>query len=94
MERKELIKKLSAKLKKWDTELTKLEAKALKAKEETQAKFKEQIVELKKKKKIADKKLKELEQSGEEAWEELKSGAELVFDDLATTFKAVISKFK
>ncbi len=94
MERKEFIQKLTAQMKEWDAELTKLEAKAQKTIAEAEGNLKAQIDLLKQKKANAGTKLKDIEQAGEGAWEELKSGAEIVFEELANTFKSVLSKFK
>ena len=82
--RKDYIDKMAARLKEWDTEVQKLEAKAETAKADVKASYNQQINELRLKKEEAQQKLKKIQDAGEDAWEELKDGAEKswkIFED-------------
>ena len=94
MSRKEFIDKLTAQLKKWDTEIEKLETNAKSASAELKADYNQQIQELRSKKATARDKLGEVKRASEEAWKELRSGAEKAFDEMKNTFDRVVAKFK
>jgi|WetSurMetagenome_2_1015567.scaffolds.fasta_scaffold388692_2 hypothetical protein len=92
--RKEYIDKITVRLKEWDKEVEKLEAKAETAKADVKASYNQQINELRLKKEEAQQKLKKIQDAGEDAWEELKDGAEkswLIFED---SLKKAWGKFK
>ena len=92
--RKDFIDRMAARLKEWDTELQKLEAKAELAKADVKASYNQQIKELRLKKDEAQQKLKKIQDSGEDAWEELKEGAEKSWKIFEDSVKAAWGKFK
>jgi multidrug resistance efflux pump len=94
MDRKAFIDKLAARLKEWDAEVEKLEARAQKAKSGVRAEYNKQIQDLRGKKKAAQDKLEEVKKAGKDAWVELKSGTEAAFDELKHAFQTALSKFK
>jgi hypothetical protein len=82
--RKDYIDRMAARLREWDTELQKLEAKAETAKTDVKASYNQKINELRLKKEEAQLKLKKIQDAGEDAWEELQEGAEKswkIFED-------------
>ena len=82
--RKDYIDRMAVRLKEWDTELQKLEAKAETAKTDVKASYNQKINELHLKKEEAQLKLKKIQDAGEDAWEELQEGAEKswkIFED-------------
>ena len=82
--RKDYIDRMAVRLKEWDTELQKLEAKAETAKTDVKASYNQKINELRLKKEEAQLKLKKIQDAGEDAWEELQEGAEKswkIFED-------------
>lgn len=93
-DRKIYIDKMAAKLKEWDDEIRKLEAKANAAKAVIKADYQRQITELRRKKDEAQQKLTQIREAGEEAWEELKVGLEQSWKTLGDSVKHVLAKFK
>ena len=94
MDRKAFIDKMAAQLKVWDAEIDKLEAKMEKAKAGAKADYQKEMKDLRAKKQTAKDKLAAVRESGDAAWEELKSGAEKAFDTMKHAFQAAMSKFK
>lgn len=92
-ERAEYIDKLSAKLKEWDAEIKKMEAKLAQRKVESKIAYEKKIEELKDRKKSLSARLEEIEQSSSEAWESMKDGTEKIVNDFRDTFREVASKF-
>lgn len=92
--RKEYIDRMAARLKEWDTELQKLEAKAELAKADVKASYNQQIKELRLKKGEAQQKLKKIQDAGEDAWEELKEGAEKSWKLFEDSVKTALGKFR
>jgi uncharacterized coiled-coil DUF342 family protein len=93
-DRKKYIDKMSAKLKEWDAEIQKLEAKADSAKADVKARYSKQIVDLRNKKDEAQQKLNQLQQASEDAWEELKDGIEKSWGTLGDSIKKAYSKLR
>jgi poly(hydroxyalkanoate) granule-associated protein len=87
-------KKLEAQLKEWDRQLDQLMAKAKKAGAEARAKIEDELAGLKSKRVAAQKKLDELRNRGEDAWEDLKGGIEKAWDDIGDTVGKVVAHFK
>jgi hypothetical protein len=92
--RKDYIDKMAARLREWDTEVEKLEAKAETAKADMKASYNQQINELRIKKEEAKLKLKKIQDAGEDAWEELKDGAEKSWNIFEDSIKNAWAKFK
>jgi hypothetical protein len=92
--RKDYIDKMAARLKEWDAEIEKLEAKAAVAKADVKASYNEQINELHLKKVEAQQKLKKIQDAGEDAWEELKDGAEKSWQIFEDSVKRAWGKLK
>jgi hypothetical protein len=93
-DRKTYIDKISARLKEWDDEIRKLEARADILKADTKANFREQIEELNGKKDEAQKKLNQIREADEEAWQELKEGIVKSWETLSDSIKSSLEKFK
>jgi hypothetical protein len=92
--RKEYIDRMATRLKEWDLELQKLEAKASLAKADLKASYNQQIKELRLKKEEAQQKLKKIQDAGEDAWEELKEGAEKSWKIFEDSVKKAWDKLK
>lgn len=91
--RDEYVKKLKVKLDDWNTDLDKLEAKAEHVKEDLKEKYHEEINVVRERRSDIKDKLKELVNCSENAWEELKLGAEEVGEKLNEAIERVHSKF-
>jgi nucleotide-binding universal stress UspA family protein len=92
--KKAYVDKMEAQLKEWGTEIEILKAKAEKSKAEAKITYLKQIEELRHKQKSLKGKLQELKESGDEAWEDFKEGAEAAFIDMKKAFKQAASRFK
>ena len=86
--------KLQAELDEWSAEINKLKAKADKAEADIKLKYYEQIEELREKQEAANGKLTELMAASDDAWEDLKAGAESAWLSLGDAVKKATSRFK
>ena len=86
-------KKLQAQIDEWQADIAKLEAKAGKASADTQIEYHRRVDELKKKKQAAQEKLDDVRQSSEDAWEDLKSGADMAVKSLGQAVKSAAARF-
>ena len=94
-------KKLQSQLDEWDIEIGKLKDKVDNAKKEAQLtqnkaqlEYYKQLEELRSMQDIANKKLTEMKNAGEDTWEDLKAGVENAWDSLGSALKSATSKFK
>ena len=92
--KKEYEKKLEAQLAKWNAEIDKLQAQAEQAEAETRREYYDQIEKIRELQESARQKLSQLKNAGDEAWEDLKSGAELARDALASAVKSAANRFR
>jgi chromosome segregation ATPase len=86
--------KIEALLKEWTTKIDFLKVKAEKAKVEAKIKYYGEIKDLRTKQKLAKRKLQDLRESEDDAWEELKAGVGNALDDLRDALKHAASRFK
>ena len=92
--RDEYVRKLQEKLGEWNTEIDRLVAKAGEVKAEAKRDYTDQIESLKAKQAAARAKIDELQKSGENAWEDLKSGIELAWAAMGEAIDSAKSRFK
>jgi predicted ATP-binding protein involved in virulence len=92
--RKAYEEKFDAQLKEWSAQIALLKAKADKGKAEAKIEYYKTIEALQHKQDEAMKKLHELRSAGDEAWEDIKTGAENTWDEIKAAFHAAASKFK
>ena len=94
MDREEYIDKLAAKLREWNSEIEKLEAKMEGAKAEKRGQYRERIEKLRSRRDAGRDKLEELKRADSRAWEDLKHGVERAFDEIERALKSALSEFK
>ena len=87
-------KKMEAQLKEWGAQINLLDAKIENAGASMKVKRAEAVNELRTKQRAASAKLKELEKSSGDAWEQVKHTADKLWDDLKTGVADTHSKFK
>lgn len=87
-------KKLQAQLDEWSVEIDKLKAKADKAESEAQLEYYKEIEKLRSKQEESNRKLAELKEAGDDAWEDLKAGVERAWDSLSSAISSASSRFK
>lgn len=90
MERKATIAKLNRQLKTWDADIARIEKKVQKATRDLQ----DRLEELKHRKNAAMTRTEALIHSSEDAWGELKEGAEEAFQDVRKALRRARSKFR
>jgi hypothetical protein len=78
----------------WSIERNKIEARAQVETAEALKKFEEKREDLRKFRKDMEKKIADLEVSGESAWDDIKIGAEEAWDKLSKAFEKASSHFK
>jgi len=88
------IQKLHARLNEWNAEIDKLKAKADKTAAESRIEFQTQLEKVQQKRTEAEKKLSEVREAGEGAWEDLKSGVQGAWDGMEQALKSARSRFK
>ena len=92
--RKEYEEKFAAQLEEWKAEIALLKGKADKAGAEAKADYYRTIESLQVKYDAAKMKLQQLRSVGDDAWEDLKTGAENVWADVKAAFNSAASRFK
>lgn len=90
----EYIRKMQAKMDEWSAEIEKLTAKAGEVSADVKAEYHEQIESLQAKQAAARQKIEELQQAGEGAWADLKSGIELAWTAMGEAIDSARSRFK
>ncbi len=91
--KEDYMEKLRLLLDEWNAEIQVLRADAQRIKGEDKAEFEKRIENLQKKCKIAEEKMEQIRQSDNVGWEELKGGAEEIWDGLKQLFKDTKSEF-
>jgi nucleotide-binding universal stress UspA family protein len=95
VEKKEgYVKKVETQLRDWGVKIDSLKVKAESSAAGAKAAYLKQIEEIGKKQEAAKRKLQELGESGDLAWQDLKSGVDQVLEDLKKSVKQAISRFK
>jgi len=92
-DKKSYLQKLAAQLQEWDTEIDELKVKAHLAKADAKDELDKQIDELRTKKEAARSKLQQLQDSGDEAWDDIKAGVEKSWTELRGAVRSAMSKF-
>lgn len=94
MDRKELIDNLSAQLEQLDAKIDELESNAEKAEAGAQQEHDKQIKNLRNKMTLAQEKMKEMNESGDEGWNELREGVEKAMDKVDSALQSARSQFQ
>jgi uncharacterized coiled-coil DUF342 family protein len=92
-DKKSYLQKLAAQLQDWDTEIDELKVKAHLAKADAKDEFAKQIEDLRSKRQAMQSKLQQLQDSGDEAWDDIKTGLEKSWTELRGSFRNAMSKF-
>jgi uncharacterized coiled-coil DUF342 family protein len=93
-DKKSYLQKMADQLKQWDAKIDELKAKADKTKAESREEFLKQIDILRAKKKSVQDKLKQLQEAGDGAWDEMKTGLERSWTEFKGAFSNASAKFK
>jgi uncharacterized coiled-coil DUF342 family protein len=88
------IQKLHAKIDEWNADIDKLKAKADQVEADSKIEYQKQMQALKSKRDEIEKKVSEISRSGENAWEDLKTGVDLAWEAMSEAIKSATSRFK
>jgi uncharacterized coiled-coil DUF342 family protein len=88
------IKKMKAKLDEWNADIAKIEAKAESAQADMEIQYNQKIDELKQQREKATAQLDELQNSRDEAWEDIKAGLDNAWESLGNAVNSALSRFK
>ena len=94
MNREQYIDNMSAKLKEWNAEIEKLEAKAQEAGADVKKEISQEIQELRTKRKVAERKLDKIKDAGEDAWKEIQTETEDAFKDIKSALENAVNRFE
>ena len=92
--KEEYISKMQAKLEEWNIDINTLTAKAGEVTADVKNEYREQIEALKAKQATAKQNIEELQQTGESAWGDLKSGIGVAWTDMGKAIDSARSRFK
>lgn len=90
----EYVRKMHARLDQLSAEIDALVAKADQAEGQLRAEYHGQIESLRGKWEDARKRLNQLQEAGEGAWEDLKAGVEIAWEAIGEAIRSVKSRFK
>jgi predicted nucleic acid-binding Zn-ribbon protein len=89
----EYVRDLHQKIEEWNRDIDKLIAELDSVDEKSRAELQENIRMLKDKRDSVQQKVAELNKSGSEAWEDLKSGADLAWEAMNVAIKSATNRF-
>ena len=92
-EKESYRQKIRAKLDEWNAEIDKFEAQADQAQADAQLEYYEQLKKLRALQEEAGNRLEELEDAGEDAWEDFRNGADIAADALEAAIDSARSRF-
>ncbi len=92
-EKESYRQKIRARLDAWNAEIDKFEAKADQAQADVKLEYYEQLKKLRALQEVAGNKLDELEDAGEDVWEDFKDGADIAADALGAAVDSIRSRF-
>jgi hypothetical protein len=93
-DKRAFLDRLEMELRGLDARLEELTDKARRTKRTVRAEYEKQIEALAEKRAVADEKLRELRDRSEAAWDDLKGGAEKLWQELRQTIEQMASRFK
>lgn len=88
------VQELHTKIDEWNADIDKLKAKADQVEADSRIEYQKQVQALKSKRDDIEKKVSEISRSGEDAWEDLKAGADLAWEAMSEAIKSSTSRFK
>lgn len=92
-ERDAYVEKAKAQIEQWNAEIDKLEAKAREASADGEIAYRETLVDLRGKRDALEQRIKAAQQSGETAWDDVKSGLDTAWTNLSDALQTAKSRF-
>lgn len=88
------VQKLHTKIDEWNREIDRLSSKANEVEADARSEYRKQVDALKQKRRDIEEKIKHLNRSGEEAWEDIKSGLDMAWDAMNQAIQSATSRFR
>jgi hypothetical protein len=92
--REDYLKKLHDQLEKWNSEIDAFKVDAQNGKVDAELEFEKRIAQLRRNCEAARDKIKQIQESDNTGWEELRGGAEQMWNDIKGLFKDVKTEFR
>jgi hypothetical protein len=92
--REDYVKKLRDQLEKWNSEIDALKVDAQRGKVNTELEFEKRIAQLRRNCEAANERIKQIQESDNIGWEELKEGAEEAWNGIKGLFKDIKTEFR
>ena len=92
--RDDYIRKMHSRLDHWNADIDRLAAKADQLAADVRVEFDAQIAALRSRRDDARKKLEQLQNAGEGAWQDMKAGMEMAWDAIGEAVDSAKSRFK
>jgi len=86
-------KKMQAQLDQWKAEIDKLQAQSREASADMQAKYQEQIKDLREQRSEMEAQYDKIQAASTEAWKDFKTGADQAWDNMSNAMKLAWSRF-
>ncbi|HMB14579.1 MAG TPA: hypothetical protein VKN37_11255 [Roseovarius sp.] len=93
MDKETYQKKLQAQLDQWKAEIDKLQAQSREASADMQAKYHEQIKDLREKRTEMEAEYDKIQAASAEAWKDFKTGADQAWENMSNAMKSAWSRF-
>ncbi|MCC5861202.1 MAG: coiled coil domain-containing protein [Gammaproteobacteria bacterium] len=88
------IEKAKARLDQWEADIDRLKAKAEETQADSRIEYQHQLEALRAKRDEARRKLREAQDSSDDAWDDIKSGLDKAWDSIGKAFESARSRFK
>jgi predicted nucleic acid-binding Zn-ribbon protein len=88
------IEKAKAQIDRWTAEIDKMTAKLAEAEADSKIAYDKQLDEARKQRDDAEAKLKEIGDSSDDAWDDMKAGIDKAWDSMSDAFNRAMSRFK
>jgi len=92
--RDDYVKKLKEQLDRWNTDISKLEARAKQPLVGMKDAYEKQLQDLRKRRDAMQQKMTEIQKAGDQAWDHLREGADKAWKAMEESFKNAWSVFK
>jgi len=93
-EREAYIEKAKARIDQWNADIEKLQAKVDEAEADAKIEYQKQLDEARKQRDEAEAKIKEIADSGDDAWDDMKAGFDSAWDNISDAFNSAMSRFR
>ncbi|MGX0878719.1 uncharacterized coiled-coil DUF342 family protein [Roseovarius sp. MBR-154] len=93
MDKETYEKKMQAQLDQWKAEIDKLQAQSREASADMQAKYNDQISDLRERRDEMERHYDKIHKASQEAWKDFKTGADQAWDNMSNAMKSAWNRF-